>query len=144
MGLKKGNPRTMLMFTCPKFWRLPPQLPPSILPPVSSTDHVDAKDVNIAAVEDQLFNHPDPYDLEETEHIDPALQERVVRSTTCFDVADYIKLNDPELKALITKVDSQDPGASIVESVVANKCDECMGKPSDWSVDKFPVRYVEE
>ena len=116
---------------------------PSILD-LLNTNHVNPKDVNIAAVEDQLFNHPDPYDLEETEHIDLALQERVVRSTTHFDVANYIKLYDPELKALITKVDSQDPGASIVESVVANKRDECMGKPRDWSVDEFPAWYVEE
>jgi len=84
-----------------------------------------------------LFNHPDPYDLEETEHIDPALQERVVCLTTHFDVANYIKLNDLELKALITKVDSWGPGASIVESIGANKHDKCMGKPGDWSVDSF-------
>jgi hypothetical protein len=65
---------------------------PSILDLLNS-NHVDPKDVDIAAVEDQLFNHPDPYDLEETERVDPALQERVFPSTTHF-----------ELKALITKV----------------------------------------
>jgi hypothetical protein len=102
-----------------------------------NSDHIDPKDVDIASVEEQLFNHLDPYDLEETECIDPALQERVVHSTTHFDVADYIKLDDPELKALITKVNSQGPGALIVESVVANKHDEHMGKPGDWSVDSF-------
>ena len=109
---------------------------PSILDLLNS-DHVDPKDVDIAAVEDQLFNHPDPYDLEETECIDPALQERVFRSTTRFDIADYIKLDDPELKVLITKVDSRGPGVSSVESVVASKRDENMGKPGDWSVDSF-------
>ena len=73
-----------------------------------------------------MFNHPDPYDLEETKRIDPALQERVARLTTRFHVADYIKLDDPELKALLTKVDSRrrSPGASTVESVVVNKHDE--------------------
>ncbi|KAF8239534.1 hypothetical protein L208DRAFT_1420684 [Tricholoma matsutake] len=109
---------------------------PSILGLLNS-DNVDPKDVNIAAVEDQLFNHPDPYDLEETKRIDLALQEMVVCSTTRFDVANYIKLDDPELKALITKVDSWGPGALIDESVVANKCDKRMGKPGDWSVDSF-------
>jgi hypothetical protein len=54
-----------------------------------------------------------------------------------FDVADYVKLDDPELKALITKVDSQGPGALIVESVVADKRDERIGKPGDWSVDSI-------
>ena len=109
---------------------------PGILDLLNS-NHVDPKDVDIAAVKDQLFNHPDPYDLQETERIDLALQERVIRSTTRFDVADYIKLDDPELRALVTKVDSRGPGASIVESVVVNKCDERMGKPGDWSVDSF-------
>ncbi|KAF8230890.1 hypothetical protein L208DRAFT_1279603, partial [Tricholoma matsutake] len=102
-----------------------------------NSDNVDPKDADIAAVKDQLFNYPDPYDLEKTEHVDPALQEMVVHLTTHFDVADYIKLDDPELKALITKVDSWGPGASIGQSIMANKCDECMGKPGDWSVDSF-------
>ena len=109
---------------------------PSILDLVNS-NHIDPNDVDIAAVEDQLFNHPDPYDLEETERVDPALQERIVRSTTRFDIADYIKLDDPELKALITKIDSRGPGVSNVESVVANRRGEHMGKPGDWSVDSI-------
>jgi hypothetical protein len=62
---------------------------------------------------------------------------RVVRSTTRFDVADYMKLDDPELKALITRVDSRGPGASIVESVVANKCGGCMGGLGGWGVGSF-------
>ena len=90
-------------------------LAPSILNLLNS-NHIDPKDVDIAAVEDQLFNHPDPYDLEETERVDLALQERVVCSTTHFDISNYIKLDDPELKALITKVDSWGPGVSNVES----------------------------
>ncbi|KAF8231501.1 hypothetical protein L208DRAFT_1276946, partial [Tricholoma matsutake] len=65
------------------------------------------------------------------------LQARVVHLTTCFDIADYIKLDDPELKVLITKVDSQGPGVSNVESVVANRRDKHMGKPGDWCVDSF-------
>jgi hypothetical protein len=62
---------------------------PSILD-LLNCDHVTMliPKMLISPVEDQLFNHPDPYDLKETERIDPALQERVVRSTTC--VADYI------------------------------------------------------
>jgi hypothetical protein len=48
-----------------------------------------------------------------------------------------LKLDDPELKTLITKVDSQGPDASIIESAVANKHDKGIGKPGNWSEDSF-------
>ncbi|KAF8814243.1 hypothetical protein BYT27DRAFT_7082634, partial [Phlegmacium glaucopus] len=32
-----------------------------------NTENVNPKDVDTAALEEHLFNHPDPYDLEETE-----------------------------------------------------------------------------
>jgi len=64
------------------------------------------------------------------------LQERVVRSSTRFDVADYIRLDDPELKVLITGVDAQGPGASVTEHR-AEKTGRQVGKPGDWSIDSI-------
>jgi len=73
-----------------------------------NADNIEPKDVDIAVMEEQLFNNADPYDLVETEHIDPALQERTMCSSTRFEVGNFIKLNDDKLVALITNVDSRD------------------------------------
>lgn len=101
-----------------------------------NTGNVEPRDVDIAALEEQLFNHPDPYDLEETDRVDPALQVQVVRSSFRFDVAEFVRLEDPKLEALITNVDSQGPGASI-EVLEATHLDTPLGNPGDWSVDSF-------
>ena len=74
-----------------------------------NTEHINPSDVDIEAMESQLFNHPDPYDLGETDRIDPELQEKtIVRSSVCFEIADYIKLDDSKLKVLITNVDTSE------------------------------------
>jgi len=62
-----------------------------------NADNIEPKDVDIAVMEEQLFNNPDPYDLAETEHIDPALQEHTTRSSTRFEVGNFIKLDDDKL-----------------------------------------------
>ena len=80
---------------------------PSLMDLVNA-DNIEPKDVDIAVMEEQLFNNADPYDLVETEHIDPALQEHTTRSSTRFEVGNFIKLNDDKLVALITNVDSRD------------------------------------
>ncbi|KAF8874806.1 hypothetical protein CPB84DRAFT_1752863 [Gymnopilus junonius] len=69
--------------------------------------------VDIEAIEEQLFNHPDPYDLNETEHVDDALRRdhTVIQSLDTFDIMEFIKLEEPALKELILNVDSQGPGA---------------------------------
>jgi len=78
-----------------------------------------------------------PYDLEETERVDPALQlKTVIRSRVRFDVTNYIKIDDPKLVALITKVDSQGPGASPQESE-KSQTNEIVGNPGSWSIDSF-------
>lgn len=90
----------------------------------------------MAALEEQLFNHPDPYDLEETYCVVPALQAKVTRSTTRFDIKDCVKLDDPRLKSLITKVDSNILGASLMVSATT-QIDKPMGNPGDWSIVSF-------
>ena len=55
-----------------------------------NTENVEPSDVDIAAIENHLFNTP--YDLDETERVDEALQVRVVRSSTRLNIADYVKM----------------------------------------------------
>jgi hypothetical protein len=101
-----------------------------------NTENVNPHDMDMEALESQLFNHPDPYDLEETNRIDPTLQVMVTRSTTHFAIADYVKLDDRNLKALITNIDSEGPGLSI-EMLTAFQVAKPMGKPGDWDIDSF-------
>ncbi|KAF8909049.1 hypothetical protein CPB84DRAFT_1843388 [Gymnopilus junonius] len=94
------------------------QSAPTILD-LLNTENVDPKDVDIEAIEKQLFNHPDPYDLTEADHADEVLDAdktkgiddwdtdddegwpRVVCSLTRFDIAEYIKLDNGKLNALV-------------------------------------------
>ncbi|KAF8899584.1 hypothetical protein CPB84DRAFT_1747771 [Gymnopilus junonius] len=103
-----------------------------------NTENIEPSSVDIEAVEEQLFNHPDPYDLDETERVDDALRRdhTVVRSSDTFAITEFIKLEEPALKELILNVDSQGPGAqSSVEKKGAEK--EMTGTPGDWSIDSF-------
>ena len=102
-----------------------------------NTENVEPSDVDIAAIEDRLFNHPDPYDLDETERVDEALQvQTVVRSSTRLDISDYVKLDDPKLKALITKVDSAGPGTSVPAQGAVETLKKA-GKPGEWNIESF-------
>jgi len=103
-----------------------------------NAENIDPKDTDVAALEEHLFNNPDPYDLDETERVDEALQSLpfVTRSSIRFDVADFVKLHDPDLKALITKVDTTGPGAS-VPTQKASEPAKTVGKPGEWSIDNF-------
>jgi hypothetical protein len=111
---------------------------PAIYSAPSLMDFLNTENVNphdSAALEEVWFNNPDPYDLAETERIDPDLQETVIRSSTRFDIANYVKLNDTKLKSLITKVDTEGPGALAVETVSIQA--KPVGKPGEWSVASF-------
>ena len=101
-----------------------------------NADNIEPADVDIAGREQQLFNHPDPYDLDETERVDEALRPTIVRSSLSFDIAKYIKIDDPKLTALITKVDPDGPGASMTQGVQPQP-DKPSGKPGEWSVESF-------
>lgn len=101
-----------------------------------NADNIEPTDVDIAGREQQLFNNPDPYDLEETERVDEALRPTVIRSSFSFDIAQYIKFDDPKLAALITKVDTDGPGASSTQGVQCQQV-EPIGKPGEWNVASF-------
>ena len=101
-----------------------------------NSDNIEPANVDISEQEQQLFNHPDPYDLEETEHVDDALRPTIVRSSFSFDIAQYIKLDDPKLTALITKVDTDGPEASSTQRVQCQQL-EPIGKPGEWNIESF-------
>ena len=105
---------------------------PSLMDLVN-TDNVEPQDT--LAMEEFWFNNQDPYDLNETDRIDPVLQENVTRSSTQFDVANYVKLDNGKLAALISKVDGAGPGALM--TVTPPIQDKPIGKPGEWSVASF-------
>ncbi|KAF8871936.1 hypothetical protein CPB84DRAFT_1753800 [Gymnopilus junonius] len=108
---------------------------PSLMDLVNA-DNVEPRDVDVAALEEQLFNHPDPYDLAETERIDLALQEVTIRSSERFDIGDFVKLNDPRLIALITNVDTQGPGAASAPKTTTTT-PKVVGEPGQWDIESF-------
>jgi hypothetical protein len=101
-----------------------------------NAENIEPADVDITGQEQQLLNHPDPYDLEETEHVDKALRPTIIRSSFSFDIAQYIKFDDPKLAALITRVDTDGPGASSTQGVQRQQA-EPIGKPGEWSVESL-------
>ena len=100
--------------------------------------------MDIEALENELFNQPDPYDLAKTDRADEALEgvqisrpdEPVVRSSTRFDIAEYIKLDDEKLKALLLEVDTEGPGAAFPSEPMAVD-EEVINTPGDWSIESF-------
>ncbi|KAF8149065.1 hypothetical protein B0H34DRAFT_802591 [Crassisporium funariophilum] len=111
---------------------------PSLMDLVNADD-IEPASVDIAAEEQQLFNHPDPYDLAETDRVDGALMPTMVtiRSSLSFDITEYIKFDDPKLAALIMKVDEDGPGAALTPMEVQPQQTKAVGKPGEWSVDSF-------
>ena len=103
-------------------------------------DNVEPQDADISVLEEQWFNHPDLYDLSETEHVDEELQATMIQTSQHFDVADYMKLNDPKLVALIKSVDTTGPGAAVAPA--ETKKVPIVGKPGEWSIDSFLWNHI--
>jgi hypothetical protein len=102
-------------------------------------ENISPSTVDKEALEELLFNHPDPYDLAETDRLnlnDPleATGPAVTRTQTVFAISEYIKLDSPALGELLqpskeSRTDAQMPHA-LSDSVQA-------GRPDDWSFDDF-------
>ena len=97
-----------------------------------NTENIEPLAHDTAAMEQLWFDNPDPYDLAETDRIDHDLQENIIRSSTRFNIANYVKLDDDKLTALISNVDMAGPGASATETTSVQATP--VGKPGDWSV----------
>ena len=97
-----------------------------------NVDNIEPQVADAVAMEEFWFNNPDPYDLDETDRTDPVLQETVTWSYTWFDIANYVKLDDCKLIALIS---SAEPGAMMMEAGPIQS--KLVGKPGEWSVASF-------
>ncbi|KAJ6568148.1 hypothetical protein B0H10DRAFT_2238285 [Mycena sp. CBHHK59/15] len=94
--------------------------------------NVSPSEIDKEALEELLFQHPDPYDLAETERVDLSdPRPAMARSSTVFAVADYVKLDSPEVAELLQP-------SKLPESTVATPVDDSQaGRPDDWSMDDF-------
>ncbi|KAK7029203.1 hypothetical protein R3P38DRAFT_3516264 [Favolaschia claudopus] len=110
---------------------------PSLLD-LLNDDDVAPQDVDREALEQALFNQPDPYDLAETDRVDSSINSNtlpvatVIRSSTHWAVEDFIRLDSEPLKKLIAPGKKKDvgemaPSQAATEAVPAT--DE------DWDVD---------
>ncbi|KAJ6599868.1 hypothetical protein DFH09DRAFT_1271456 [Mycena vulgaris] len=79
-------------------------------------------------IKEEDFGLPqEPYDLAETERVDLSdPRPAMARSSTVFAVADYVKLDSPELAELFQP-------SKLPESTVATRVDDSQaGRPDDW------------
>ncbi|KAF8882605.1 hypothetical protein CPB84DRAFT_1851161 [Gymnopilus junonius] len=90
------------------------QSAPTILD-LLNTENIAPNEADIEALEEELFNQPDPYDLAKTDQADAALDDDIpiTRSSTRFDIAEFIKLDDAKLKALLLNVDIEGPSSNL-------------------------------
>ncbi|KAJ6526862.1 hypothetical protein DFH09DRAFT_1095058 [Mycena vulgaris] len=80
--------------------------------------NVSPSEIDKEALEELLFQNPDPYDLVEAERVDLSdPRPAMARSSTVFAVADYVKLDSPELAELLQP-------SKLPESTVATPVDD--------------------
>ncbi|KAJ7106767.1 hypothetical protein C8R44DRAFT_745221 [Mycena epipterygia] len=73
------------------------KLAPSLMD-LLHNENISPSEFDRDALEDLLFNHPDPYDLAETDRYD---LPQVTRSQPVFAIAEYIKLDSSALAELL-------------------------------------------
>ncbi|KAF5362661.1 hypothetical protein D9758_009576 [Tetrapyrgos nigripes] len=109
-----------------------------------NAENLEPKEADLAGLEEQWFNNPDPYDLGETDRVDDSLKVdddnmTVIRSQIRFNIAEYIKLDDKKLISLLTNVDYLGPGASADSAVMGSTPVSQIpkGKPGAWDISQF-------
>ncbi|KAJ7271555.1 hypothetical protein C8J57DRAFT_1507457 [Mycena rebaudengoi] len=88
------------------------------------------------AYDELLFNHPDPFDLAETERVSftDSQVPSVVRSHTRFAITEYIKLESSALAELLQPTKPSTPATA---SAMDTSDSIQAGHPDDWSLDDF-------
>ncbi|KAJ6596755.1 hypothetical protein B0H10DRAFT_2232196 [Mycena sp. CBHHK59/15] len=106
---------------------------PSLLD-LLNDNNIAPQDVNREALEKVIFDRPDPYDLDETDHIDAAILgvPRVQWSLTHWAVAEYVRLNSPALVELISP-EKKDEGVPVV--VETSQVTAAEAEKEEWDVD---------
>ncbi|KAJ6579336.1 hypothetical protein B0H10DRAFT_1962959 [Mycena sp. CBHHK59/15] len=91
-------------------------------------ENISPSEFNRDALEDLLFNHPDPYDLAEADRYD---FPKVTRSGSVFAIAEYIKL-DSEILAELLRPSERDADVSMEPATGPQA-----GRPDDWVLEEF-------
>ena len=80
-------------------------------------DNVSPADVDTTRLEDEWFNHSDPYDLAESDRVDATNPDdlNIVRCSTKWKAADFVKLISASLTSLM-KYFAGDKEVSIISS----------------------------
>jgi hypothetical protein len=113
---------------------------PSLLD-LLNDDDVTPQDSDREALEQALFNQPDPYDLGETDRVDKAISSgsdtlpRVIRSATHWAVEEYVRLDSVSLTKIISAGKTKDavPVAAVVPSRQAAVTVE--SENEDWEIE---------
>lgn len=91
-------------------------------------------------LEQEWFDHPDPYDLAESARIDAGNPDdaRIERCSGRWKVASFVKLDSPVLAALIKHL-SGEKDVSIIGSTPSpsEAASGPSGKPDDWNMDEY-------
>jgi hypothetical protein len=91
-------------------------------------ENISPSEFDRDALEDHLFNHPDPYDLAETDRYD---FPTVTRSSSVFAIVEYIKLDSGMLAELLKPSKG---GADVSMEPATGPQVAC---PDDWDLDDF-------
>ncbi|KAJ7874180.1 hypothetical protein B0H14DRAFT_2569361 [Mycena olivaceomarginata] len=113
---------------------------PSLLD-LLNDDNVAPQDVDREALEQALFNQPDPYDLAETDRMDNTISHKCRRCTQCYPlfhawaVEDYIRLDSVSLEKIISAGKKKD--AAPTEGAVPSQVAEATAEPGneDWDIE---------
>ncbi|KAJ6609473.1 hypothetical protein B0H10DRAFT_2064033 [Mycena sp. CBHHK59/15] len=109
---------------------------PSLLD-LLNDDDVSPQDVDREALEQALFNQPDPYDLNETDRVDstisadPSTAPRVIRSSTHWAVQEYVRLDSISLAKLI----SPEKKDAVLQEGAATSQAATAVENQDWDVE---------
>lgn len=108
---------------------------PSLLD-LLNDENVAPQTVDREALEKSLFDNPDPYDLNETDRVDASISgdspSLILRSSTRWDVAEYVKLDSTALAQLILPTPDSDKGGKSVPVTVPATTEMEM---EDWDVE---------
>ncbi|KAJ6459105.1 hypothetical protein C8R45DRAFT_1109805 [Mycena sanguinolenta] len=102
-------------------------------------ENVSPSDVDKEALEELLFNHPDPFHLAKAERINFTGSESdkptVTRSQTTFAITEYIKLDSKTLAELIHP--SKQSGSAGPQKDHSQLDGAPAGRPDDWLINDF-------
>ncbi len=96
--------------------------------------------IDTAILEQEWFDHPDPYDLAESVRIDAGNPDdaRIERCSGQWKVASFVKLDSPALASLIKHLSGKTEVLIIGSTTLLSKAASVpSGKPDDWNMDEY-------